>query len=263
MDPLCVLLFQGLWLMADREGRLEDRPLRICAELFPYRDRVTAKRVDAMLDTLKGHGFIVRYEMDTSRLIQVVGFKKHQNPHKSERESVLPAYQALNANSHCASTVQAQESHGNKPEVVGLTPSSLTPDSLTPSSPQSGAAHLPASKKATYVAARNPELERREEGKRMWPRVLAAIQAADLQRSFPQDGDVQRAVRQIGGWQRLGQKNRDLRGQTEQEFLNAYASLRSYEPPRRPNSRPEAPALATTRGTPRAHPPVEGAAEQD
>jgi hypothetical protein len=61
-----------------------------------------------------------------------------------------------------------------------------------------------------------------------WHSVLtahAAIQAADLQRSFPQDGDVQRAVRQIGGWQRLGQKNRDLRGQTEQEFLNAYASL--------------------------------------
>src|SRR5262245_30051913 len=30
------LLFAGLWLLADREGRLEDRPKRIHADLFPY-----------------------------------------------------------------------------------------------------------------------------------------------------------------------------------------------------------------------------------
>jgi len=29
------LLFAGLWCMADREGRLEDRPKRIKIELFP------------------------------------------------------------------------------------------------------------------------------------------------------------------------------------------------------------------------------------
>ena len=30
------LLFVGLWTIADRNGRLEDRPKRIRAELFPY-----------------------------------------------------------------------------------------------------------------------------------------------------------------------------------------------------------------------------------
>ena len=30
------LLFVGLWTLADREGRLEDRPKRIKLELFPY-----------------------------------------------------------------------------------------------------------------------------------------------------------------------------------------------------------------------------------
>ena len=32
------LLFIGLWGLADREGRLEDRPKKIKAEIFPYDD---------------------------------------------------------------------------------------------------------------------------------------------------------------------------------------------------------------------------------
>ena len=32
------LLFPGLWMMADRDGRLEYRPKRIKAEVFPYDD---------------------------------------------------------------------------------------------------------------------------------------------------------------------------------------------------------------------------------
>jgi hypothetical protein len=35
-DPLARILFEGLWCMADREGRLEDRPARIKAEVLPY-----------------------------------------------------------------------------------------------------------------------------------------------------------------------------------------------------------------------------------
>ena len=37
-DPLARLLFAGLWCIADREGRLEDRPKRIKAEVLPYDD---------------------------------------------------------------------------------------------------------------------------------------------------------------------------------------------------------------------------------
>ena len=37
-DPLVSLLFISLWCLADREGRLEDRPLKIKAQTFPYRE---------------------------------------------------------------------------------------------------------------------------------------------------------------------------------------------------------------------------------
>lgn len=68
--PLCTLLFQGLWLLADKEGRLEDRPLRIKAEIFPYREA----DVDAMLHWLAHKGFIVRYSDDDGQKIEVLNF---------------------------------------------------------------------------------------------------------------------------------------------------------------------------------------------
>jgi len=52
------LLFVGLWTLADREGRLEDRPKRIRLELFPYDN----DDVDSALNILVENGFIVRYQ---------------------------------------------------------------------------------------------------------------------------------------------------------------------------------------------------------
>lgn len=87
-DPLYTILFEGLWVLADREGRLEDRPLRIKADIFPYRDGLS---MDSMLDWLAVNGFIVRYEVSGAKYIEILNFKKHQNPHKNETESEIPA----------------------------------------------------------------------------------------------------------------------------------------------------------------------------
>jgi hypothetical protein len=82
------LLFIGLWMVADREGRLEDRPKRIAVDIFPY-DRDLD--VEAGLKELERGGFILRYVVGDLRLIQVLNFKKHQSPHKTEKQSTLPA----------------------------------------------------------------------------------------------------------------------------------------------------------------------------
>ena len=87
LDPLARLLFAGLWCVADKEGRLEDRPKRIKIETLPYDDC----DIDKLLDDLAESGFIVRYEVDETRYIQVENFRKHQNPHPKEAASVLPA----------------------------------------------------------------------------------------------------------------------------------------------------------------------------
>lgn len=93
-DPLYTILFEGLWCHADREGRLEDRPMKLKAEIFPYRNL----DMDSMLSWLSQHKdgkgnpqFIVRYSVDGEKYIQIINFKKHQNPHIKEHASTIPA----------------------------------------------------------------------------------------------------------------------------------------------------------------------------
>lgn len=72
LPALTRILFAGLWCVADRAGRLEDRPKRIKADVLPYDDC----DVDTMLGELAGAGFILRYETAAGRFIQVTNFDK-------------------------------------------------------------------------------------------------------------------------------------------------------------------------------------------
>lgn len=85
------LCFAGLWTIADREGRLEDRPKRIMGQLFPM-DTVD---VEPLLGELEQHGFIFRYQHEGKAYIQVVSFHKHQNPHFREPPSTIPSPESL------------------------------------------------------------------------------------------------------------------------------------------------------------------------
>jgi hypothetical protein len=87
IEPLGRLLFQGLWCLADREGRLEDRPGRIKHQVLPG----DPCDIDGLLDALATRGFILRYGADGRRCIQVLNFAKHQTPHAKEQASRLPA----------------------------------------------------------------------------------------------------------------------------------------------------------------------------
>lgn len=90
-DPLLGLLFISLWTLADKAGRLEDRPLRIKAETFPYRDGID---INSYLTQLLSLGFIDRYKAVCDgkevAIIEIVNFTKHQTPHSTEKSSELP-----------------------------------------------------------------------------------------------------------------------------------------------------------------------------
>ena len=105
------LLFQGLWCLADRRGRLEDRPARIKAQVLPYDEC----DVDALLTALDLYGFIFRYQVADERYLQIVKFEKHQTPHVKEAESTIPA-----PDEHATKTMPA-------PPVFCL-PSSVSPE---------------------------------------------------------------------------------------------------------------------------------------
>lgn len=74
LPPLARILFEGLWCLADKNGRLWDRPQQIKAECLPYDDC----DIENLLLQLADARFIHRYEVSGKRCIQVINFEKHQ-----------------------------------------------------------------------------------------------------------------------------------------------------------------------------------------
>lgn len=105
------LLFAGLWTVADRDGRLVDRPKQIKMDLFPADD----VDIESGLSELATRRFIVRYEVGGARYIQIVNFGKHQNPHIKEPASAIPA-----PGEHGASTGQEPGLNGSGPADSGF-----------------------------------------------------------------------------------------------------------------------------------------------
>lgn len=179
MDPAARLLFIGLWTLADREGRIEDRPKRIKLELLPFDD----VNVDEMLNQLAEGGFINRYQANEVKVIEVCNFLKHQNPHGTEKDSELPDSEGNltvherskngcvtgnkravnvknnknNVNSplgHSEETVNTLLDNALNPESRILNPDSLNPESriLNPESKQAAEkCELPKQKKQTQA----------------------------------------------------------------------------------------------------------------
>ncbi|PHM42372.1 hypothetical protein [Xenorhabdus szentirmaii] len=129
-EPLARLLFAGLWTIADREGRLEDKPRKIKAMILPY-DNTDC---DDLLQQLHKKNFITRYVVDGNNFIQINNWKKHQNPHVKEAVSEIPEQitQPIDnkeaPEKHHTSTVQESEEHTTIPaDSFNLIPDSFNP----------------------------------------------------------------------------------------------------------------------------------------
>lgn len=110
-------LFAGLWCLADRAGKLADKPKQIKVEVF---GEALQCDCDGLLNLLVTQGLIVRYKIDEMKFIKVINFLKHQSPHHTEAQSKIPDPPEI----HGESTV----THGESPE----TPVEIPPDSLIP-----------------------------------------------------------------------------------------------------------------------------------
>jgi len=209
------ILFVGLWVIADRAGRLEDRPKRIKMEVFPADD----VDINSGLDALQARGFLLRYSVDGARYIQVLNFEKHQNPHKNEAPSSIPA-----PGLHGASMVQAPESHGTT-HADSLIPDSLIPEEDIPCA----AAHpvpKPASRFEEFWAA-YPKKAERKKAASAWKRrnldriadqIIADVQRRKRRDRFWLDGFIPNPTTYLNGdrWedeiQEVGNANRTRSG---------------------------------------------------
>ena len=128
ISPLARLLFAGLWCYADREGRLEDKPLKLKLQIFPNDDC----NVDELLDILADdkEGVIKRYQVNGHKYIQVNQFLKYQHCHIKEKASEIPA-----PGGHHANTVLNPDTHHADPPASTSTssPTSSPTPTLTSS----------------------------------------------------------------------------------------------------------------------------------
>ena len=139
LDFASRLLFAGLWTIADRLGRLEDRPKKIKIAIFPADD----VDVSDMLFNLDARKLIKRYSVDGCAYIAIPSWSKHQNPHHTEKCSVIPDENGV-------LTVKEPLKPSDTPLPDGeyladsllLIPSSLIPDPL-PTKVDSSADKLP------------------------------------------------------------------------------------------------------------------------
>ena len=162
VSPLARLLFIGLWTVADRRGRLEDRPKKIKAEVLPY-DNCDPEK---LLNELASKKFITRYQINDCSYISIPKFEKHQNPHCKETESTIPA-----PDEPGASTVQVPEN----PERARLIPDS---GFLIPETPLGSMAS-----KDSILPELRTEFVFLLSGKNAW--MLSATKLAEYRSNFP------------------------------------------------------------------------------
>ena len=88
------LLFAGMWNIADKAGRFEDRPKKIRIKIFPYDevDICSGLKILSKPKTNNTRPFIIRYEIKGERYIQIVNWDKHQKPHHTEKDSIIPPH---------------------------------------------------------------------------------------------------------------------------------------------------------------------------
>lgn len=126
LDPIARLLFIYLWMLADREGRLEDRPKRIAGRALPY-DRDAD--VGDLLSQLADAGFITRYMVGVMAIIQITSFAKHQSPHIRETASELPGIEQGTTKVVTKHNQGIAEASPRSPDSLLLIPDSLLPGS--------------------------------------------------------------------------------------------------------------------------------------
>jgi hypothetical protein len=131
-EPMARLLFVGLWTLADSQGRMEFRPLRIKAEIFPYENC----DILGLLKQLADRGFVRAYESGDVKVLEIPTFGDHQRCHPDERDEGLPAPD------EDGTTIVFPERNakpgnpalepGNPPASCAFNPSSFNPSTSSP-----------------------------------------------------------------------------------------------------------------------------------
>lgn len=190
------LLFIGLWTLADREGRLENRPKRIKMALFP----ADSMDVGCQISALQKCGFLRCYTSNGIDVIQIENFVKHQSPHGLEKDSELPdengfytvnernkaklitgVFKLVKSLDSVAEQLDNSSKTVLKPDQNALNPDSLNPDSLNPDSKKAPSAEFSQEFEDAWAAyPERPGASKKESFKAWNARIKAGANPEDM-----------------------------------------------------------------------------------
>lgn len=208
------LLFVGLWTLADRRGRLEDRPKRIKAQLFSY-DNL---EIDDHLEELRSAGFITRYEADCDegacKVIQIKNFELHQriSGKESETESLYPP---LDRGSNGEALGKQRGSTGEAPGSPGREGKG-----------REGKGKEEGAQRSPLLPQTEPFITLTLNDKSEWP--ITADQVAEFAKLYPAI-DVEQSLRDMRGWCTSNPSRRKTKTGI-MRFVNRWLSLDQDNP---------------------------------
>lgn len=91
LGAYCMLVFAGLWAIADREGRFEWRPRKLRLSILPYIDFDLSNTMDVLLE----HGYLIRYEVEEKQYGAIKNWSRHQIVSRDEPPSEIPSSDGL------------------------------------------------------------------------------------------------------------------------------------------------------------------------
>jgi hypothetical protein len=193
LGPYAQLLFAGLWCLADRDGKLDDRPARIKAHIFPYYE--PKPNVITLLDKLCHCNFIQRYTVGMTKYIKVLKFVEHQRPHPHEAASKIPDPENINESDvmACHDNAMTEPYNGSKCKSDSLIPDSLIPDSLITAAVTSGSGGGSQQENFDRFWSAYPKKMGKQEALKAWEKISPKnglvekmLSALEIQRKWPE-----------------------------------------------------------------------------
>ncbi len=91
-SPLARLLYQGLWCLADHEGRMRYRPRRLKVEVLPYDSVEVSELLAELVAADMEDPLLIPYggSAEEPQYLWLPKFKRHQNPTSKERAKPSP-----------------------------------------------------------------------------------------------------------------------------------------------------------------------------
>lgn len=112
------LHFILLWMAADREGVIENRPRQLAVQLYPYDEDMTNEQFMYLTSAVLQQSLCSVFSVEGREFLKVKNFKKHQSLTSWEKKCSTPVLPLKLLQKYCGSTAEVLHSEERRGEEI-------------------------------------------------------------------------------------------------------------------------------------------------